>query len=219
MRGSVIEDNDDTGVIVVGSDATLEDSSVRGTAATPSDPYSGMGVVARNKYTIGERAVVSLTSSVVSDNVSISLYALGADASVSGSVIRDTQPAAVMSEEGGRGIGAEADPLSNQPSTLSVSGSLIDHHHDTGIFGGSSDVVVDGTVVSNIESAADGRFGRGINIQLDAQLQHLPATATVTRSRIESTHEGGMVVLAAALTMKEAPASAGSSNRSFPRTR
>jgi hypothetical protein len=118
-------------------------------------------------------------------------------------VIRATALSPSMPSIGGRCIDVEPDPLSNQASTTTVTGCLVEDHYDHGIFGASSDLVVDSTVVRNIETIPDGRFGRGINIQLDSELSHLPATATVTRTLVENTHEAGLVVLGASASVEQ----------------
>jgi hypothetical protein len=198
----VVEANYEAGVVVVGSDALLENTTVRASKVLPNDPYSGIGVISRNKFTFGERALVTLTNSLVTDNSSIGLYVLGADAVVNASVIRATQPAPTSPPVGGRGIDAEADPLSNQISTVAVTGSVIEDNVDTGIFGAASDLVIGTTLIRNIAPASDGRFGRGINVQLDTEMAQFPTTAWVTDSLIEDTHEAAIAVLSASATVQ-----------------
>lgn len=204
VNSSVIEGNHDAGIALVGSDALVDLTTVRKSLVTPGDPYTGQGVVVRNKFTTGDRAVLTMTSSLVSESVGVAFYVLGGDATVTGSVIQSTSPPPGPMPIGGRGMSVEGDTLSNQNSTLTLGSSVVQSHFDHGILVASADVVIDASVVRDIAPAMlDDLFGRGISVQQDLVLTQIPASATITASLVEGVHEGGVVVLAASATIQD----------------
>jgi hypothetical protein len=205
VRGSVIERSHDLGVALIGSDATIESTTVRATRRAPNTPYSGTGIAVRNKFAFAERAVLDLRSSLITDSRGVALFILGSDATVTGSAIRDTLPTEPPDQVvGGRGVSVEPDTMVVQPSTLQMSSSLVAKNHDTGIIVIASQATVESTVVSETYTEPlTGKFGRGMNVQFDPMLPQLPANLTVRRSLVERSLEAGIAILGATGTIEE----------------
>src|SRR5262249_35686549 len=78
------------GVTVEGSDATLDSSVIRANGFNAPVKGADVGVQARSDSKKGQRATLTMTSSVVEKNTGIGVEVDGADASIDACVIRDS---------------------------------------------------------------------------------------------------------------------------------
>jgi hypothetical protein len=200
---SVVERSAEAGISIAGADVTIESSVIRDTFGLEDDPQTGMGVIAVHKAATGDRSTVALRSSVVSTSRSIGVYVLASDGVLESSIVRDILPGGPQNPLSGRGIAVESEP-DGPRGLLEVRWSLVERVREMGIAVLAADGIIEDTLVRDVEAqVTDGKFGRGINVQIYQDAPHVPASAQVRRCRVERTYEGGVVVLAAQLTMED----------------
>ena len=198
LRGSLVEQNQSTGVVVMGSDATLEGVLVRGTLPQQSDQIDGHGVHIQLSCTAtgcdpAARATVLVRGSLLEQNHAAGVFVSGSDATLEGVLVRGTLPQQ-SDQLLGRGIHIQpsctvtaCDPAAR--ATAFVRGSLVEWSHDIGVMVGDSDATIEGVLIRNtLARLADGLFGDGFSIFSELT----PTSATVTQSRIEASARAGL---------------------------
>lgn len=197
-RGLLIEDSHGVGVFVAGSDATIEAVVVRATQARP-DGSRGYGLDAAAGCFLGgqcdgaPRANVVVRGSLFDNNHTHGIGISGSDGIVEGTVVRDTLPQPV-DQNAGRGINVQLQCSSGMcdgggAATITVRGSLVANSHEAGIVIIGSQATLETTVVSTtLPRPLDGTNGDGVAVVTDGA----PASATITRSRIEDSARAGV---------------------------
>jgi hypothetical protein len=211
IRNSLVEDNQGIGIFVMGSEATIESTVVRGTQAAP-----GWGVAFQISCTdtcdLMAPASGTLRGSIVEDNTDLGVLVGGSQATLEGSVIRNTRPRA--------GAQTFGDGLSVQlvcdselgvcfPETRAraeVRGSFIVNNHDMGIIVAGGDAIVENTVVRDTQpQASDQLSGRGMSFQLGCFAGNCypesRSTAEVRSSLVEGNHDMGIQASGADVTI------------------
>jgi hypothetical protein len=156
LRGSAVEDVVDTGVLVLGAEAVLEDVVVR--AVTPtSDGRFGRGVDVEG---LGPRGSLALRHAVVEQVREHGIYVSGSDAAIESTLVRDVTPGATT--DPGRGINARGNASGR--AVVQVVGSVIERVRETGIYGNDADVTVDDTVVRDVALDASERFAFALSL-------------------------------------------------------
>jgi hypothetical protein len=182
LRRSLIEQNHDIGVIVVGSDATIEATVVRNTQPR-SDGRGGRGISIQST---NERAKAMLRSSLVEQNHDVGVIVFGSDATIETTVVHNTQPESA--ERAGQGIVIHDDPDTHERAKVTLRSSLVEQNHDFGVAVWGSDATIEATVVRDTQQLSDGAFGDGIAvISLGA-----PTTAAITSTKIEANARAGI---------------------------
>ncbi|WP_437985175.1 right-handed parallel beta-helix repeat-containing protein [Sorangium sp. So ce117] len=181
VRASLVEQNHEAGVAVIGSDATIEASVVRATQPR-ADGNLGRGIHVQKSPDRGERASVTVRASLVEQNHGTGVFVHGSDATIEASVVRATQPNA---DGGGQGINVEADRDTGEPASVRVRASLVEQNHETGVFVSGSDATIDATIVRTTKARDDDNFGDGITIE--------NGTATVQNATITDNARAGVV--------------------------
>lgn len=213
---SVIEANHAAGLYVAGSDASVEASVVRGTLPQVSDQSSGRGInvqVSCQATAMGDacdgdaEGSLKLIGSLVEDNFTVGVGLLGGDSAVERVVVRRTQPQ-VSDQLWGVGLAAQAPcvgPIeyfecdSTQQRTATITGTLVVHSHSRAISIIGIDGIVDGSVVRDtLPVGADSRFGDGVLVQGS---DDMPASASLTRSRIEDSARAGVSNFASTVSL------------------
>jgi hypothetical protein len=199
VRRSIVEQNRDAGLLVMGSDAVVEATVVRGTQPRASNQLYGRGIAvhplcdATGVCDPRARPQIALSSSLVEDNHDGGVAGAGADVTVEETVVRASSPQA-SDQKHGRGIDLSVpcangicDP--NAPTFAHVQRSLIEQNRDIGLFVSGSDVSVEATVVRQTRArASDGLFGDGVVVFSE----RAPARATVSNVRIETSSRTGV---------------------------
>ncbi len=195
IRASVVERNHEAGVVVQGSDATIEATTIR-TTQPRGDGINGRGVEVHQDPITYERANVTIRASLLLQNHEVGVFASGSDATIESTIVRGTKPNG--NDEGGGGIAlADAlgvDPAKHERASLMLRSSLLDQNQDFGVSVSGSDVTIESTIVRATRSRSDGMFGRGIGIQHD-QATHERARLTLRTSLVEGSHDSGVSVI------------------------
>lgn len=197
IRGSLVERNHDIGIVVMGSSATIESTTVRETIPRATDQAHGIGILLQ--YPIGTaqsfpefapRAVVR--TSLIERNTDLGVYVSGAASfEMDSSVVRHTLPAA-DERRYGRGINAQRSCF-EPPCDLgigmltTITGSLIEQNHEMGLYFNDIDAVVGSTVVRSTV-ADNGMFGDGIS----ALTVDVPTHVALTNVRVEQSARAGV---------------------------
>src|SRR5262249_54441498 len=150
-------------VSIQGAKASMESTTVRGSVPSPID--TGVGVEVQDNKNSGRRGVLSMKGCVVEQNHELGIFVGGADATIDASLVRDNQPR-VADGLGGRGIDLEQHVTTGQRSTLALTGSVIEHNHESGIYLGGCDATIATTSIRDtLPRKSNGESGRGIGVE------------------------------------------------------
>jgi hypothetical protein len=163
IAGSLIEQNQEMGVFIQGSTATIDATVVR-TTQTDTQGIFGRGFSVQPDPRTGAPSSLVLDTSVVDENAEAGVYVQDSAATISSSVVRSTQPNAEGLE--GRGVNLQSNLVGGEPAALTLTTSLIDQNHSVGLFLYRSDANVDRSVIRRTLGDAEGP-GRGVNVQPD----------------------------------------------------
>jgi hypothetical protein len=186
LRASLVEHVGGVAAFLWGAALTIEDSMVRDTSTSPTED-TGHAVMARLGPN-GEPTQLTVRGSYLTDNLSIGIWVLGAQAIIEDSVVGGPTPQA------DRGIAIEADPATGTRGDLTIRGTLIQNTRSVALFGQAADVEVDYSVVrGTVSRSADGRFGRGVSFE-DDPLNGERASAVMRSCLVEGNQEHGVMV-------------------------
>lgn len=175
IRGSIIENNENLGILLVAADLTLETTIVRG---------SGMGGVYAD-----EGSEADIMASIIESNHWIGIKALGANVELSTSVVRNT----LVDPDGvsGFGVDCQEGTSTHSPSTVVVRGALIVENHELGIRNHNSNLTVEASVIRATQPSSNGH-GWGIYTYGDSLDGRY--SATIKATTIEKNRELAMLV-------------------------
>ncbi|MBW2459899.1 MAG: hypothetical protein JRI68_35745 [Deltaproteobacteria bacterium] len=189
LADSLIERVGDVGVVVFGAFLAVERSVVRDTSGGPLG-LSGRGIDVEPSSGTATRGVTTISQSVLARTGDTSLYLSDADGTVARSVIVDAGAGSPGSGLG-RALGVEGNA---GRSTCTVSQSLIARAREIGIYGASSDLVVDLTVVRDTVPRDTDQFGgRGINVETAPGGE--PPTLVLASSVVDRSVEVGVAII------------------------
>lgn len=197
-RDSRIELSHDAGVFVDGSDARLERVVVSRTEPTGSGP-GGMGLIAGLQPSNGERASVTVQSSVIEHNHYIGVSAYGVDLILERTAVRDTQPHPMIGL--GRGVEVAEREGTSEESRAVVRSCRIERNHEIGLLISGSQALLEDTWVHEIAPAANGFYGRGVQVQF-VPLSGVPSSATLSGCRVDTVRELALGVMASTATVE-----------------
>jgi hypothetical protein len=162
VEHSLVAANRFVGVISSGVVTGIRDSVVRDTWPREVDSGAGTGIEVSCDAVLGICGSLSVTGSLVAANRQFGLYALGAEAVVHATIVRDTREHPI-DQELGIGIGSDCDPAGLGCGSLRVDGSLVTRNRYAGIRTLGSTAAVHASVVSGtLPQASDQDYGRGI---------------------------------------------------------
>jgi hypothetical protein len=190
LHASILEQNHGFGVLVRGSEATIDGAIVRDTQPI-SDGTFGRGIEVQDDSDTLERATLTLRTSLLERNHDISVLVQGSEAMIEGSVVRDTQP--ISDGTSGVGIFIQSNPDTYARSTLMVRASLVEQNHEVGVRVTGSDATIEATVVRDTQPTGDGMFGRGIEIGNGVGPQSR-SIVTLRSSLLEQNHDVGLLL-------------------------
>ncbi|WP_441287251.1 right-handed parallel beta-helix repeat-containing protein [Sorangium sp. KYC3313] len=189
---SLLEQNHDSGVSVLASDAAIKGTVIRGTK--PSEDRSEAAGLA-----VAKGAGVTVRTSVIEQNHATGALIMGSNATFETTVIRETQPNS--NNKLGRGIEVQSTSDTGERAVASVRACLIENNHDIGILVSGGDATIEATVVRSTRLRPDGTRGRGIEVQYDSVTGER-ASATVSQCLIEQNNEVGVFVAGSRATIQ-----------------
>jgi hypothetical protein len=129
VRWSVVEQNHTVGIVVKGSDATVEASIVRATEPQQSDQSHGVGISIEAEKDTGQRSTMTARTTLVEKSHAFGIMVLDSDATLEHVLVRATEP---QIQNGGYGDGlAVAAQL--WPATALLTASRIETSARAGI--------------------------------------------------------------------------------------
>ncbi|WP_437501078.1 right-handed parallel beta-helix repeat-containing protein [Sorangium sp. So ce1099] len=190
VRACLVEHNHDSGVDIIGSDATIEASVVRDTQPG-EDRTRGWGVHVRHGLDAGERAIVTVRECIIEQNHEAGVYVYGSDATIEASVVRGTQ----AMEDGtlGRGISVRDVRDTGERARVIVRDCLVEQNHEAGVLVRGSDAVLETSLIRATRPGADGEHGGGI-VTLNDPDTGERAGVIVRACLVEQNHDGGVLV-------------------------
>ncbi len=186
ITATVVERSHDIGVVIQGSEATLDAVVVRDTFPQQSDLRFGRGIdIETSRYT-GAPSTATVTASLVERSHDIGIYASGSEATLENVVVRDTFP---RQSDLGLGRGINIQTATGTPSTATITTSLVERSHDIGVLISGSEVTLRGVAIRQTRGrACDGLFGDGLVVVSESG----PATAAITNSLVQDSDRAGL---------------------------
>ncbi|MFH2005403.1 MAG: right-handed parallel beta-helix repeat-containing protein [bacterium] len=165
VTDSLVSGNREAGIAAAGVAVTVTSSMIRDTRSMQLDGWFGNGIVAACDTDRTRCGRLDVLSSVISGNRDSAIFTAGVEATVTASVVRDTQPREV-DDTYGKGLFAECHPTLQTCGSLLVASSVFSDNTQVGIFTLGVDTVVSSTTVRDTwPQPADERFGMGIGAQ------------------------------------------------------
>jgi hypothetical protein len=197
VRASLIEQNQGVGVIVAGSDATIEATVVRATLIDQQG-NGGWGINIRDSDT-NVRAAATVLGCLVEENHDLGIHVTGSDTTIEATVVRATLPNA--QGQFGRGISIQANnPPTMTRANVTVRACLVEANHEAGVFVSAADATIEATVVRSTLPNGLGAAGRGINIEHDLNTQER-SSASIRACLVEENHNIGIFVISSDVTI------------------
>jgi hypothetical protein len=183
ISGVVIEAVKGLGLFMENGQAEIDRIIIQDTQGQ-ADGTTGQGIQMNSGSTL------TLSRALLSGNRDVGMFVASEDTTVTASdvVIENTQSAA--DGTGGRGIGVQGG------ASLTLSRALLSGNRDVGmqVSSAGTTVTASDVVIENTQSAADGTYGRGINVRKGA-------TLTLSHALLSGNCEVGMVVSHAGTTV------------------
>lgn len=132
---------------------------------------------------------ISIKGTLVERATAVGVVAIHAEATLDGTVVRDT---AMDAGRYGDGV------LVQQASTLAMRGSIVSGNTEFGVYVFGSNATIDASVVKDTKPLGGGTLGRGLEIESD---DVNPAEVTVRGSVVAANHEIGVFVYGAKATI------------------
>ncbi|HZO11660.1 MAG TPA: right-handed parallel beta-helix repeat-containing protein, partial [Polyangiaceae bacterium] len=196
VQRSLFERNRDVGIFVTGSDATIEATVVRDTHVD-ANGEAGVGLYVGDTGSPPERANVVVEQSLFERNHEAGVLVVGSDATIHGTVARDTVPDA---KNRSRGISIRHNDTGS-PANVTVQASLCERLPGVGLLVKGSQASIEATLVRDISANPLGRFGRAVQVQGWAATG---TSALIRASLLERTVEAGVFVAGPASVEVEA---------------
>jgi len=214
IRGSLVDQNHETGLYAMGADVIVETTVVRATAPRPADQTTGRGIhISPVCWTTATGlqcdpttpANVVVRQALVDLNHDHAILVLGSQVEIVDSVARDTLPRA-WDQAGGRGVvlqpstvvtpdGVVVDP--SAPSVATLRRSLVTGSPETGLVIFGSQASVEASVV-RATTGNNSQYGDGIIVCGRAGLS---AAATFWNVHIEDSTRAGLANFGASVSL------------------
>jgi hypothetical protein len=193
VTASVFEKNHESGVTLIGSDATLVNVTVRDTQSDGHGQF-GRGIAVADDVGTKQRAKLVVQRSAVIANRDIGVLVGGSDGVLESVLVRGT----LSHPDGtwGRGVQAQSDADGGARATLAVHEALVDQNSEAGVAVVDSDLVLEHTWVRATATAA-GNFGDGVFAIAVSQ----KASATLTGCHVEHNARAGLASFSAKATV------------------
>jgi hypothetical protein len=191
IKGSLVDGNRTVGVLVQGSDVTIEATVVRNTQPQASDQVAGRGIEVQNDPGTGARTKATIRASIVEDNRDIGLIVNGSDATIEATVVRGTQ-LQMSDRRFGSGVVVQTDASTQAQASATVDACVIAHNRSGGLVVVGADASITGTIVDDtLQQASDGTLGDAIIVSRNMRAPGVATTATISGCAIgDSTRAG-----------------------------
>ena len=197
LTGLLVERASDAGVLVIGSDGTIENTVVRDIAPATA-ALGGRCIAAEDRLETGEPATLDIARSLAERCRDLGVFVGGSSVSMSATVVRDIDRDGVGTY--GHGIQVELTPATGNLATVAIASSVVERTRRFGILVAGAVATMDSVVVRDIDSDGEGRWGRGINIEPDPS-SWARANVTLVGSSIGPSRDSGLYLLGSDLSV------------------
>ena len=174
--GSVVENATDIGLHLVGSQATIESSSLRDTRENTAYA-TGYGISVQSSDDTGATSTVVLRSCVMERNHTASMLLVASEGTVEDCLFRDTEPSELSTRDG---VAIVAQAEDGVRSSLTVTQSVFSNNYSRGIALIGSDGTFEAVHVKDTKPQLwDDGLGEGIAI-INSQTESANATISVS---------------------------------------
>jgi hypothetical protein len=205
MTETLVTGTGETGILVTGAQAELDHVYV---GATPGGAPAGRGIVVERSMPLGMPAHLALANALIEHTTDAAIDVRDATVDITQTTIRDTRARA---GDGctGQGIRVRSLPPGDQRAAVTVRDSTILGSRQAAIFVASSDVDVEGTLISHVapdtERSCAAAMGDGIS--LEPYPDEPAPTAKLAAVRIDGASRAAVVVAAGVLSVESVVAS------------
>jgi hypothetical protein len=197
LTRSVVEQNQEVGVLVAGADLTMESTVVRGTS--PRNQAAGRGIHVQANPANNAPSHIIVRTSFIAQNYEMGVNILGSEGTFEATVVRDTLPAA-SNGMSGRGISLEGDPASG-PARLVANALLLDQNHEVGVALVGAEAELVGVVLRATQPRPfDGQAGIGAATYANTATQ-APSLLTLRGSLVDQSHDMGLYLTGATVSV------------------
>jgi len=183
LRGSVVEQNHESGLLVAGATLAVEASVIRDTQTMESG-IGGLGIIAQ------KGADLTVLSSLVERNHEVGALILGATATLESTVFRATKTAPASQQESGMGLVVQN--AGSKRGVAEIRSCLLDANEESGLIAIGSDVTLVSTLVRG-SSAAGALSGKGLHLQDSDGGER--SNGIIHGCAVENAHDKGILVL------------------------
>ncbi|MFC1482343.1 hypothetical protein ACFL51_00905, partial [Myxococcota bacterium] len=193
INRSVVSTNRDSGVSVVGVEASLVESVIANTQSEIATGTSGRGVDGACHVVRDVCGNLAVRDSVVTGNRDRGVCLQGMDGTIDSSDIRDTQ-GRLLAGQFGTGITARCDVESGTCGRLEVHGSKISRNHTVGLTSSGVETTVESTLIVDTQpQQSDGLVGIGLSALCNLDLSVCPLLS-ITSCLVARNHMSGVFV-------------------------
>jgi hypothetical protein len=195
VEESLILDNRQGGVSLLGADATVASSVVRGTDCQLSDKLLGYGIQAA--ATTDNASKLTVKDSLISGNTTNGVFVEGASATLERTVVRDTQPE-VLDRSAGNGVQVTRSDAG--AADLTLKDCLISNNRNAGVilFGASG--TIERTIIRDTQPRdSDQETGVGLAAR---EWNKEPSTLVVQDSTIANNRSIGVRLCGSKATLE-----------------
>ena len=187
LRNVLVEAAFERGIYVEGARATILDTVVRDTTASPLN--QGRGINVRDDPMTRERGAATIMRTLVEGSREVGIMVHASDAHLGSSVVRDTLPG--LDDRFGRCISVQAEPSTGERSHATIRDALFERCRDGGLSVSGSDATVESTTVRDILPNLDAGI-RGYGIATQAYASTGASRLTVVGSMFDRCSEAAM---------------------------
>jgi uncharacterized protein DUF1565 len=188
LSGVVVERSHEAGALITGADVVLSRVTIRD--VLPVLPIGGRGVLVQAHPDGSERAVVSISESLIEQVSHGGILVLGSQATVDKTAVRDVD--VELSDPVGRGISSEESAITGQPSHVVVTGSTVERVMGIGVGAIGSELELRSSAVLDMLSGQED-YGRGVILQIAPGGTR--SSATVDNVTIAGCREFGVALI------------------------
>jgi len=193
VRGSLIENNDNAGIVMTCANATIEGSVVRDNRAAGADV--GGGIVA-GRCSEDLASSLRVSGSIVERNTQDGVTSLGVDTEIDTTVIRDVW----FTENNGIGLLVMPDPYTLRIATVSLTRSLVERSFTAGASAQGGTLMIESAIVRDTQPSPITGVGDGVLARPGWSGE--PGSATLRGTILQRNHAAGAFALGADMSLE-----------------
>jgi hypothetical protein len=194
LRSSLVERNQEGGVVLHGSQVLIESTLVRDTQSIPAGLF-GRGIGVQSNVMTGAVATATIRGSIIERSREVGVFGLAGDVTIESTAVRDSLPNPLGM--GGHGINIEGDSTTGRQAIAAIRFSLVERSAELGVALFTADGAIENTLVRDTAPNAAGLYGDGVIVAaLDADtIARIEGTSVANSTRGGILNSGALVTL------------------------